>query len=166
MNGGTSIVPNLDSIEEFACSPTIRPQYGTTTAGSSTSHEVGQRCVSRFGFEFFRNTALDARNTSLHRASFNQNQPGGTLAADQEGKDLLLRDYQARATTQGWRRTDCGASDEERLGNFSDVAGSLRRRERSILADLLSQRLGRAYLREAYYTPGCTNAAQCVFPNA
>ena len=56
-----------------------------------------------------------------------------------------------------------------RTGNLADRAGDFSPGEVSgpYLANLLSQKLGYPVsANEAYYTPGCTSPAQCVFPNA
>ena len=120
-------------------------------------------------FEFFRNTALDARNYfSPERAEFKQNQPGGTIGGPlKKGKIFFFGDYQATRTTQGIETGIISVpSLAERAGNFSDVADQLTGTVNgSYWANLLSQRLGYAVSPgEPYYTPGCASAAQCVFP--
>jgi hypothetical protein len=64
MNGGTTIVPNLDSIEEFRIlTNNFDAEYGSYTGESSMS--LRSREPTTFigsMFEFLRNTALDARN--------------------------------------------------------------------------------------------------------
>jgi outer membrane receptor for ferrienterochelin and colicin len=82
MNGGTSVVPNLDSIEEFrVLTNKFDPQYGNYNGGIvNVITKSGSDLFHGGAFEFFRNTALDARNYfSPERAAFNLNQPGGTL---------------------------------------------------------------------------------------
>jgi hypothetical protein len=59
MNGGTSIIPTLDSIEEFrVLTNNFDPEYGNYNGGMSKS---GSNTIHGTAFEFFRNTALDAR---------------------------------------------------------------------------------------------------------
>jgi len=173
MNGGTSIVPNLDSIEEFRLlTNNFDPQYGNYNGGIvNVITKSGSDAFHGSGFELFRNTALDGRNYfSPDRASFNQNQPGGTIGGPiKKGKVFFFSDYQATRTTQG---VETGLiqvpSDQQRLGNFSDAASSLSGTVNGqYWADLLAQHLGyRVFPGEAYYTPGCTSSSQCVFPNA
>src|SRR6202140_3709860 len=82
MNGGTAVVPDLDSIEEFRLlTNNFDPEYGNYNGGIVTA--VTKSGAGRFhgsGFEFLRATSLDARNFfSPERAAFSQNQPGGTI---------------------------------------------------------------------------------------
>jgi hypothetical protein len=63
MNGGTSIIPDLDSIEQFRVLTTnFDPEYGNYNGGIVTV--ISKSGTSQFhgrAFEFFRNTNLDAR---------------------------------------------------------------------------------------------------------
>jgi hypothetical protein len=173
MNGGTSIVPNLDSISEFRLlTNNFDPQYGNYNGGIiNVVTKAGSDVYHGNLFEFYRNTNLDARNYfSPERAAFEQNQPGGTFGGPIKHQRLFFfTDYQATRTTQG---VETGLipvpSDQQRAGNFNDIAGSLTGSVNGKnWANLLSQRLGYPVLPgEAYYTPGCVTSAQCVFPNA
>jgi hypothetical protein len=173
MNGGTSVVPNLDSIEEFrVLTNNFDPQYGNYNGGIiNVITKSGSDQLHGEGFEFFRNTALDSRNYfSPERATFNQNQPGGTLGGPLiRGKLFIFTDYQATRTTQG---IETGLipvpSLAQRTGNFSSLADSLTGSVNGqYWANLLSRRLGYGVTPgERYYLPGCTTTAQCVFPNA
>src|SRR5438132_13804295 len=110
-------------------------------------------------FEFFRNTALDARNYfSPERATFNQNQPGGTIGGPlQRQKIFFFADYQATRTTQG---IETGLipvpSAQERAGNFADTVDSLTGTVNGdYWANLMSQRLGyKVSSGEQYYFVG------------
>ena len=82
MNGGTGVVPNLDSIEEFRLlTNNFDPEYGNYNGGIvNVVTKSGSDMLHGNLFEFFRNTNLDARNYfSPERAEFDQNQPGGTV---------------------------------------------------------------------------------------
>src|SRR5262249_30638359 len=82
MNGGTSIVPNLDSIHEFrVLTNNFDAEYGNYAGGIvNVVTKSGANQVHGSGFEFLRNTALDARNFfSPERGFFRQNQFGGTI---------------------------------------------------------------------------------------
>ena len=173
MNGGTSIVPNLDSISEFRLlTNNFDPQYGNYNGGIiNVVTKAGSDRYHGNLFEFYRNTNLDARNYfSPERAAFEQNQPGGTFGGPIKHQRLFFfTDYQATRTTQG---VETGLipvpSDRQRAGNFSDTADSLTGAVNGQnWASVLSQRLGYPVLPgEAYYRSGCVTSAQCVFPNA
>ncbi len=82
VNMGTSIVPNLDSIESFrVLTSNFDAEYGNSSGGEvlvTTKQGTAQWHGS--AFEFLRNTALDARNYfSSDRAAFRQNQYGATV---------------------------------------------------------------------------------------
>jgi hypothetical protein len=167
------VVPNLDSIEEFrVLTNNFDPQYGNYNGGIiNVITKSGSDVFHGGAFEFFRNTALDARNYfSPERAAFNQNQPGGTIGGPlRKGKLFFFTDYQATRTTQG---IETGLipvpSMAERNGNFGGVADQLTGTVNGqYWANLLSQKLGYPVVPgERYYTPGCTSPSQCVLPNA
>ena len=173
MNGGTSVVPNLDSIEEFrVLTNNFDPQYGNYNGGIvNVVTKAGSDRFSGNLFEFFRNTSLDARNFfSPERAAFKQHQPGGTFGGPIKRQRLFFfGDYQATRTTQG---VETGLipvpSAQQRLGNFADSANSLSGTVNGAYwANLLSQRLGYDVSPgEPYYFAGCASPSQCVFPNA
>src|SRR5260370_5557100 len=82
MNGGTSIIPNLDSIAEFrVLTNNFDAEFGNYAGGIVTVvTKGGTNALHGDGFEFLRNTALDARNfLSPEREAYRQNQFGGTL---------------------------------------------------------------------------------------
>jgi carboxypeptidase family protein len=173
MNGGTSIVPDLDSVDQFrVLTSNFDPQYGNYNGGIvSVITKSGSETFHGSAFDFVRNTALDAKNFfSPERAAFKQQQPGGTLGGPiRKGRAFFFGDYQGTRTTQG---IETGVipvpSMAERSGNFADAASSLNGTVNGpYWANLLSQRLGYGVSPgERYYAPGCTATAQCVFPNA
>src|SRR6516162_4371602 len=82
MNGGTTIVPNLDSIVEFTIlTNNFDAEYGNYSGGIvNVVTKSGSNQVHGSGFEFLRNTDLDARNFfSPERSFYRQNQFGGTV---------------------------------------------------------------------------------------
>jgi hypothetical protein len=173
MNGGTGVVPNLDSIEEFRLlTNNFDPEYGNYNGGIvNVVTKSGSDAVHGNLFEFFRNTNLDARNYfSPDRATFEQNQPGGTIGGPlKKGKIFYFADYQATRTTQGIETGNVSVpSLAQRAGDFSAAADQLTGIVNgSAMAGVLSQRLGYpVQAGEAYYMPGCVTSAQCVFPNA
>jgi hypothetical protein len=173
MNGGTSVVPNLDSIQEFrVLTNNFDAEYGNYSGGIvNVVTKSGENEIHGSGFEFLRNTALDARNFfSPERGFFRQNQFGGTLGgAIFKDKLFYFGDYQGTRTNQG---IDTGLisvpSLANRIGNLSGQTDSLTGKVAGpYLANFLSQKLGYAVRTdEPYYTPACTSSAQCVFPNA
>jgi hypothetical protein len=173
MNGGTSVVPNLDSIEEFrVLTNNFDPQYGNYNGGIvNVVTRSGSDILHGGVFEFFRNTALDARNYfSPERAQFEQNQPGGTIGgAIKKRRLFFFGDYQATRTTQGIETGLISVpSMAERAGDFRGEAGALTGTVNGqYWANLLSQRLGYPVSAgQRYYTPGCATTVACVFPNA
>ncbi len=173
MNGGTGVVPNLDSIDEFRLlTNNFDPEYGNYNGGIvNVVTKSGSDMFRGSVFEFFRNTALDARNYfSPERAEFNQNQPGGVFGGPlRRNKIFFFGDYQATRTTQGIETGNISVPSElNRAGNFSDIADQLSGTVNgSYWANLLSGRLGYGVTPgEPYYTPSCRTTAQCVFPNA
>ena len=68
MNGGTSVVPNLDSIDEFrVLTNNFDPEYGNYNGGMVTVvTRSGSDSFHGNAFEFLRNTDLDARLLRSH----------------------------------------------------------------------------------------------------
>ena len=82
MNGGTSVIPNLDSIEEFrVLTNNFDPEYGNYNGGMiNVITKSGSNAFHGDTFEFLRNTDLDARNFfDSTVGTYQQNQFGGTL---------------------------------------------------------------------------------------
>jgi hypothetical protein len=174
VNMGTAIVPNLDSIQELrVLTNSFDAEYGNYSGGQIlVLTKSGTNQIHGDGFEFLRNTNLDARNYfSAERAQFEQNQFGGTLGGPLIRKDRIFffADYQGTRLNQG---IDTGRisvpSLQDRTGNLSDLAGSLTGIVNGqYWADLLSQKLGYpVHPGEPYYTSGCASSSQCVLPNA
>ena len=168
MNGGTSIIPNLDSIEQFrVLTNNFDPEYGNYNGGMITVvSKSGSNQLHGDAFEFFRNTALDAQGYfDLGKAAFNQSQFGGTIGGPvRRDKLFFFTDYQGTRTTQGIATGKISVpSVAERGGNFSDVAAGEFYDARTLqplqfvsgpcvvagscLADVLSQRLGYAVIQ-------------------
>ncbi len=173
MNGGTSIVANLDSIDEFrVLTNNFDPEYGNYNGGMVTViTKSGSDSFHGNGFEFLRNTALDARGYfDPARAAFRQNQFGGTIGGPvKRQKVYFFGDYQGTRTNEGVETGLISVpSIQDRAGNLSDVASSLTGTvSGSYLAGLLSQKLGYAVSAgEPYYRAGCITSSSCVFPHA
>jgi hypothetical protein len=172
MNGGTSVVPNLDSIAEFRIlTDNFDAEFGNYSGGVvNVVTKSGSNELHGTGFEFLRNTDLDARNFfSPERSFYRQNQFGGTVGGPiKQNKLFFFGDYQGTRQSQG---VDTGLipvpTAADRSGNLSDQKDSLDGEVSGPnLASLLSQKLGYGVsVNEPYYTPGCVNSLQCVFPN-
>jgi hypothetical protein len=146
MNGGTSIIPNLDSIEEFrVLTNNFEPEYGNYNGGIVTViSKSGSNTLHGDAFEFFRNTALDARGYfDPSRSAFKQNQFGGTIGGPvRHDKVFFFADYQGTRTTQGISTGYISVpTAAERGGDFNDLTGSV---SGPYLASLLTQELGYA----------------------
>ena len=173
MNGGTSIVPDLDSIVEFRIlTNNFDAEYGNYSGGIvNVVTKSGSNELHGSGFEFLRNTSLDARNFfSPERSFYRQNQFGGVLGGPiKRNRLFFFGDYQGTRQSQG---IDTGLfavpSLADRGGNLTDLSQSLTGSVGGpYLASLLSQKLGYGVSSdEPYYTPGCVSPTQCVFPNA
>jgi hypothetical protein len=144
MNGGTSIIPNLDSIEEFrVLTNNFDPEYGNYNGGMVTViSKSGSNAFHGDAFEFLRNTALDARGFfDPTRSAFKQNQFGGTAGGPiRRDKIFFFADYQGTRTDQGVSTGYISVPTlAERGGTFSDLTGSV---SGPYLASLLTQDLG------------------------
>ena len=183
MNGGTSIVANLDSIDEFrVLTNNFDPEYGNYNGGVVTViTKSGSDSFHGNAFEFLRNTALDARGYfDPNRPVFRQNQFGGTLGGPvKHGKVYFFADYQGTRTNEGVETGDISVpSLQDRAGNLADQAASFVTEEVNgnivpttvsgpYLAGILSTRLRyTVFAGEPYFTQGCTTSSSCVFPNA
>jgi hypothetical protein len=147
MNGGTSIVANLDSIDEFrVLTNNFDPEYGNYNGGMVTViTKSGSDSFHGNVFEFLRNTALDARGYfDPSRPVFRQNQFGGTFGGPvKRQKVYFFGDYQGTRTNEGVETGEISVpSIQDRSGNLSDVASTLTGKVRGInLASLLSSKL-------------------------
>jgi hypothetical protein len=172
------IIPNLDSIAEFRIiSSNADAEYGGYSGGLiNVVTKSGGDQFHGSGFEFLRNTDLDARGYfSPERSTFQQNQYGGTFGGPvKKSKVFFFGDYQGQRTVEGIETGIVSVpSLLNRAGNFSDLItkstpnplpGTV---NTDFLAQTLAKTLGYPVQKtEAFYTPGCTGNTQCVFPNA
>jgi Carboxypeptidase regulatory-like domain len=141
------IIPNLDSIEEFRIlTSNTDAEYGNYSGGLiNVVTKSGGNAFHGSGFEFLRNTDLDAKNYfSSQRSIFQQNQYGGTLGGPvKQNKLFFFTDYQGQHTKQG---QDTGVvavpSLANRAGNFSDSPTFSGRVNGPYLAQTLTNLLG------------------------
>jgi hypothetical protein len=173
MNGGTSVIPNLDSIQQFrVLTNNFDAEYGNYNGGMiNVVTKSGSNSFHGDAFEFLRNTDLDAKNFfDSTRGVFRQNQFGGVIGGPvKKDKVFFFLDYQGTRTVEGITSPETTVlSQEERAGNFSDAASTLTGTvSGTYTAKLLTQELSYGVSQgEPYYRAGCTNTSVCVFPNA
>jgi len=103
--GGIAILPSIDAIQEFkVLSYNFSAEYGTR-AGPAVllTSKSGTNQLHGTVFEFFRNTALDARSYfASKREQFNLNQFGASLGgALEKDKTFFFVDYEAKRQVHG-----------------------------------------------------------------
>ena len=126
VNMGTSILPNLDSIDSFrVLTSNFDAEYGNSSGGQVlVTTRSGAAQLHGSAFDYLRNTALDARNYfSTERAAYRQNQFGGTLGGEPFHKGaMLFGDYQGTRLTEGIDTGEIAVpSEAERGGDFSQM---------------------------------------------
>src|SRR5579864_7856846 len=106
-NNGAAIIPNLDSISEFRIiTNNYDAEYGNYSGGQiNVVTKSGTNGLHGSGFEFLRNTALDAKNyyslPTDKTPVFRQNQFGGTFGGPiRKDKTFFFVDYQGTRRTQ------------------------------------------------------------------
>ncbi len=149
VNMGTSIDPNLDSIDSFrVLTSNFDAEYGNSSGGQVlVTTKSGTDKIHGTVFEFLRNTNLDARNYfSADRAAYRQNQYGATVGGPTRWKSLhWFADYQGTRLTEGIDTGDIAVpSLAERSGEFTQVplTGSV---NGDYWAAQLSAKLGRTF---------------------
>lgn len=174
-NNGASIIPNLDSIDEFRIiTNNFDAEYGNYSGGQvNVATKSGTNKYHGDAFEFLRNTDLDARDYfAPARGVFIQNIFGGTFGGPiKRDKTFFFVDYQGTRQIQATTQVLNLPSAADRTGDLSDQAASLANGVNGDgFATLLSQRLGYpVQSAEPYYFAGCTSSdanTGCVFPNA
>lgn len=180
VHNAAAMIPNLDSIAQFRIiTNNFDAEYGNFSGGQI--NVVTKSGANRFSgdvFDFLRNTDLDAKNYyDLTRGVFIQNQFGGTLGGPViKNKMFFFGDYQGTRQIIGANVNAPVPSLADRSGNLIDQASALSVSDPAnggqgvvgaYWAGILSSRLGYPVAAgEPYYSSGCTNSSQCVFPNA
>jgi len=130
-NNGAAIIPNLDSISEFRIiTNNFDAEYGNYSGGQiNVVTKSGTNQLHGSGFEFLRNTALDAKNYYSAPIDptpvFRQNQFGGTFGGPiVKDKTFFFVDYQATRQTQAPTVNTQMPSVANFTGDFSDSAAS------------------------------------------
>ena len=184
VDNGASIVPTLDSIEEFRLiTNSFNAEYGRFSGGIvNVVTKSGTNNIHGSAYEFLRNEKLDARSYfDPERGVFKRNQFGGTIGAPiVKNKFFFFGDYQGTREIRGVSQKQNVPSVLERGGDFTDLAttqfqpitGTVRGTQGDLnnFPAVLSQRLGYSVNEgENYWAPNCTTLAQaqagvCVFP--
>ncbi|MGB7603199.1 MAG: TonB-dependent receptor [Candidatus Sulfotelmatobacter sp.] len=173
-NNGAAIIPNLDSISEFRIiTNNFDAEYGNYSGGQvNVVTKSGTNQFHGSGFEFFRNTALDATEYFTNAVPvYRQNQFGGTFGGPiRKDKTFFFLDYQGTRQTQSSPVNTQMPSAANFTGNFADSVTSLTGSVNGAnFANILNQRMGlppgTIFDGEPYYAPGCASQSDCVFPN-
>ena len=186
VNMGVAVVPTLDSIATLTVlTDSFDARLGNQSGGQVlVTTRSGTSKLHGSGYEYYRDTALDARSYfSLTRAPFHQNQFGATLGGPVPHSSFkFFVDYQGTRELEGLDSGEIAVpSMADRTGNLTDSLSSLTGTVNGdSWAQSLSSRLGYAvqagepyyfYQGEAMpsdpaavYTANCTSNTQCVFP--
>ena len=123
------VIPSPDAIAEFdMVTNTINPEYGRNSGAILNAvTKSGSNQLHGSGFDFFRDTSLNARNFFQPAPSvFHQNQFGGTIGGPVwRNHTFFFFSYQGRRTVQA----QAGGSvtvftPDQRNGIFPDIANS------------------------------------------
>jgi len=187
-NNGTSIIPNLDSIEEFRIiTNNFDAEYGNYSGGQvNVVTKAGTNSLHGSVFEFNRNTAFNARNyfsPAGDAPKLIQNQFGATVGGPiKRDKLFFFADYQGTrrifAPTQTAFVPDGsfdGLSPTGQPGyalspiESADLAGGVGVQGQQLATNLSSALSYPVTVGEPYFFPGCTSGAganPCVFPGS
>ncbi len=181
VQNGASIVPTLDSIEEFRLlTNSFNAEYGRFSGAIvNVITKSGTNEIHGSAYEFLRNEKLDSRNYfDQERGVFKRNQFGGTIGAPViKNKVFFFGDYQGTREIRGLSSGLISVpSLLERTGDFSDLSttqyapftGTVRGdNSPTNFAATLTNRLGYTVTPgEDYWFAGCVTTAACVFPGA
>ncbi len=174
---GAAIIPNLDSIAEFRIiTNNFDAEYGNYSGGQiNVVTKSGSNGFHGSGFEFLRNTSLDAKNyfslPTDKTPVFRQNQFGGTFGGPiRKDKTFFFVDYQGTRQTQAPTVNIQMPSAANFTGDFSDSTALLTNSVNGPgFAAVLNKRMNLGntiFDGEPYYFDGCPDQTQCVFPDA
>jgi hypothetical protein len=127
--GGTMIQPDVDSLQEFKVqSGSLPAEYGRTANVVNVSIKSGSNTVHGSGFEFLRNTALDARNyfyvppigSTRTKPALRRNQYGGTLGGPIiKNRVFIFGDYERTSMLQEVDYSSVVPTAVQHTGDFS-----------------------------------------------
>jgi len=122
---GSALGVNLgvDAVEQFSVLTSNYPaQHGRSSGGIiSASTRSGTSEFHGSVYEFFRNSALDARNFfDTKKPPFRRNQFGGSLGGPiQKDRTFIFGDYEGLRSSLGTTQVDSVPSADARAGNLS-----------------------------------------------
>ena len=131
--GGTTVIPNLDSIAEFRIlTNNYDAEYGNYSGGQiNVVTKSGTNQFHGNAFEFLRNTSLDAKNffdgltPGGMRGVYHQNEFGGTGGGPiKKDKIFFFADYQGNRVVTGASTGIAVPSATQLGGNFSGLASA------------------------------------------
>ena len=190
VNNGASIVPTLDSIQEFRLlTSSSNAEYGRFSGGIVNAvTKSGTNSVHGSLYEFLRNDKLDAANYFDQgvRGALKRNQFGGTVGGPIiRNKLFIFGDYEGTRQVRGVSQRQDVPSELERTGDFSDLDSTqyapfvdsdgnptvVRGDDSETqFAATLTNRLGYTVAPgEPYWFDGCVTSdpvTGCVFPGA
>lgn len=189
-NNGASVIPSLDSIQEFRIlTNTFDAEYGRF--GGAIVNVITKTGTNQFhgsAYEFLRNEKLNAKNFFDHnqtdpstglqipntaRGVFKRNQFGFTFGGPFVKNHLFFfSDYQGTREIRGQSGNVAFIpSTQETTGDFSDVAatgfgaltGVVQGNGPHSMPETLTQRLGYTVTSgEPYWVPGCNTGADAA----
>jgi len=173
VQNGASIIPTLDSIDEFRLlTNSFNAEYGRFSGAIvNVVTKSGTNDIRGSIYEFLRNEKLDARNYfDPERGDFKRNQFGGTIGAPVvKNKLFFFGDYQGTREVRGVSSGLINVpSLLERNGDFSDLGttqfsalgGSVggNNGDPNNFPAVLTQRLGYTVISgEPYWFAGCNS---------
>ncbi len=189
VDNGASIVPSLDSIQEFRLlTNTFNAEYGRFSGGIvNTVTKSGTNTVHGSIYEFLRNDKLDARNYfDPERGALKRNQFGGTIGTPIiRNKLFIFGDYEGTRQVRGVSQRQDVPSELERTGDFSDLGSTHYQpfldsdgnptvvrgdnSETNFAATLTNRLQYQVNPGEPYWFQGCNTtdpSTGCVFPGA
>ncbi len=136
-NGGTLIIPNIDSLDEFrVLTNNFDAQYGNYGGGIVNAvTKSGYQCLPRHAVSSFCEIRIWTRATyfSPERDVFRQNQFGGAIGGPiKKNAVFFFGDYQGTRTTQGISSGLISVpSLADRSGNLLDQSAAMAAQFRS-----------------------------------
>ena len=128
VNNGASVVPSLDSIQEFRLlTSSFNAEYGRFSGGIVNAvTKSGTNSIHGSVYEFLRNEKLDARNYfDPERGALKRNQFGGTVGGPiLKDKLFIFGDYEGTRQVRGVSQRQDVPSELERTGDFSDLSST------------------------------------------
>jgi hypothetical protein len=125
VNGGYALRTPVDAVAEFRILTLNAPAEYGETSGATTSvvTKSGSNNIHGDVYEFFRNSAMDARNFfAVDTEPLHRNQYGATLGGPlRKNKDFFFFYYEGQRDSEGETQAAIVPTAQERTGNFSGL---------------------------------------------